>query len=225
LEESVSQSKVQLVLYNLAVGLPLVTLLSLIFVTGGTYYALYLVPLIFGHDQDLEVYYWQTDEEREHARIRGLILAVLVTWSLFWLLTSLYRAVRTSPGNIPETSEWQITGEEAVEDSLLIIQETAQERRKGGTLRTCSRCLRRKPDRVHHCRLCDRCVLKMDHHCPWILNCVGYFNYKFFFFLFAYSALSLAIIVSSLWETVVVTLSNPDSPTFESFAIVMVYSL
>jgi hypothetical protein len=89
LEESISQSKVQLVLYNLAVELPLVTLLSLISMIGGTYYALYLVPLIFGHDQDIEVYYWQTDEEREHARVRVIILAVLVTWSLFWLLTSL----------------------------------------------------------------------------------------------------------------------------------------
>jgi palmitoyltransferase len=28
--------------------------------------------------------------------------------------------------------------------------------------------------------MCDACVLKMDHHCPWLDNCIGFGNYKFF---------------------------------------------
>lgn len=34
--------------------------------------------------------------------------------------------------------------------------------------RWCSKCNAAKPPRAHHCSVCRRCVLKMDHHCPWV---------------------------------------------------------
>ncbi|KAH8112143.1 zf-DHHC-domain-containing protein [Phellopilus nigrolimitatus] len=37
-----------------------------------------------------------------------------------------------------------------------------------------------KPMRAHHCRTCATCVLMYDHHCPWIGQCVGAHNHKFF---------------------------------------------
>ena len=37
-----------------------------------------------------------------------------------------------------------------------------------------------KPERCHHCSKCERCVLGMDHHCPWLLSCIGYYNRRFF---------------------------------------------
>ncbi|KAG7154392.1 palmitoyltransferase ZDHHC6-like [Homarus americanus] len=52
-------------------------------------------------------------------------------------------------------------------------------------LQFCAACEGYKAPRSHHCRKCGCCVMKMDHHCPWINNCVGHKNHgSFTFFLF-----------------------------------------
>ncbi|XP_020593806.1 probable protein S-acyltransferase 16 isoform X3 [Phalaenopsis equestris] len=58
---------------------------------------------------------------------------------------------------------------------------------QGGDLRYCQKCSHYKPPRAHHCRVCKTCVLRMDHHCVWINNCVGHANYKVFFVFMLYA--------------------------------------
>lgn len=60
--------------------------------------------------------------------------------------------------------------------------------------RYCYRCHVIKPDRCHHCRMCDTCVLKMDHHCPWFNKCVSFGNYKFFLLFLFYSSVHCAYV-------------------------------
>uniref|UniRef100_A0A5S6QJC0 Palmitoyltransferase n=1 Tax=Trichuris muris TaxID=70415 RepID=A0A5S6QJC0_TRIMR len=56
-----------------------------------------------------------------------------------------------------------------------------------GGLRVCDKCYFIKPDRCHHCSVCGTCLLKMDHHCPWVNNCVHFGNYKFFIQFLGYA--------------------------------------
>ncbi|CAD6253104.1 unnamed protein product [Miscanthus lutarioriparius] len=63
-------------------------------------------------------------------------------------------------------------------------------KRKGGDLRYCQKSSHYKPPRAHHCRVCKRCVLRMDHYCIWINNCVGHENYKIFLVFVLYAVIA-----------------------------------
>ena len=45
----------------------------------------------------------------------------------------------------------------------------------------CDVCKSWRPPRAVHCVSCNSCTLKYDHHCPWIMNCVGLKNHKAFY--------------------------------------------
>lgn len=119
------------------------------------------------------------------------------------LLYCLGRCILTHPGGIPASGNWDMRPDEAdARDQSAPMSQVLVEKKRTGEVRHCKWCLKYKPDRCHHCRICNICVLRMDHHCQWVYNCIGLRNYKYFFLLLVYSVIDLDIITLMMFDSV-----------------------
>uniref|UniRef100_A0A667ZCJ9 Palmitoyltransferase n=1 Tax=Myripristis murdjan TaxID=586833 RepID=A0A667ZCJ9_9TELE len=120
----------------------------------------------------------------------------------FFVMGMLFRASFSDPGVLPRA-----TPEEAADLERQIAScpsgpgykpppRTREVLINGQTvkLKYCFTCKIFRPPRASHCSLCDNCVERFDHHCPWVGNCVGRRNYRFFYlFILSLSFLTLFI--------------------------------
>lgn len=166
-------------------------------------------------------YRYALDPHVHQSTFTELIIVLLVFHVIFlMLIICIWKSVSAEPGWIPDNKRWRggvideidqadedrigriITEVEypiSPEDiemlrSLLVVER----KQKNGKLRECLTCRMYKPDRSHHCRICGRCVLRMDHHCPWIANCVGWNNYKYFLLMLFYALLETGFVLGAM---------------------------
>jgi len=103
-----------------------------------------------------------------------------------------HQGVVTDPGGIPDS--WK----EGPEVADVLAKASAERKRSTGAPRFCLKEQKYKPDRAHYCSALGRNVLRMDHYCPWLSNCVGHYNHKFFVQFLAYTVASCILASTSI---------------------------
>ncbi|KZT73329.1 zf-DHHC-domain-containing protein [Daedalea quercina L-15889] len=134
------------------------------------------------------------------------LLALLIPFNALvaMLLWNYYLCVVTDPGRVPPGWQPDVQDSDGYEVKKLT---------RGP--RFCRTCEAYKPPRAHHCKQCKCCVLRMGkyHHCPWVNNCVGHFNYgyfvRFLFYVDCACTYHLAMIVRRIY---VATQENFETP-------------
>ncbi|XP_018569206.1 palmitoyltransferase ZDHHC3 [Anoplophora glabripennis] len=111
--------------------------------------------------------------------IYSIVNMIIFQMCAFLAITSHVKTMFTDPGAVPKGNA-----------TKEMIKQMGF--REGQVIFKCPKCCSIKPDRAHHCSVCQRCIRKMDHHCPWVNNCVGENNQKYFvLFTFYIATISL----------------------------------
>ncbi|XP_037798809.1 palmitoyltransferase ZDHHC18-like [Penaeus monodon] len=140
-----------------------------------------------------------------------------------FVMSSLFHTSFSDPGIIPRaTAEEAIYTEKQIEvpnsgnvPSYRPPPRTKEITVRGVTvkLKYCFTCKIFRPPRASHCSICDNCVERFDHHCPWVGNCVGKRNYRYFY-LFIISLAFLCVFIFSCVIAHLVIYMNSEGKTF-----------
>jgi len=133
---------------------------------------------------------------------KSQLTTLIGLWILGNLLFNFFRTSYLGPGSPPSR----------LDNETIALLRDDPDLREGESHRFCRTCNTVKPMRAHHCSICKKCVLKMDHHCPWVNTCVGWRNHKhFLLFLFYMWTGSGFFLLASMQNTFDAFMGNPSS--------------
>jgi palmitoyltransferase len=121
---------------------------------------------------------WAQHTWSQH-RTGWIVYLMILNLFVFMTLWSFLMAALTNPGEVP--SNYKSSVMNVHHGGMKCLNEQDDSPLRIRHLRWCKKCETVKPPRAHHCNHgCEVCILKMDHHCPWIANCVGFRNHGYF---------------------------------------------
>lgn len=133
-----------------------------------------------------------------------LVNGICFQIAVIFLTIAHFRAMLTNPGTVKQNTAAasEINPDPELRERLA-EQQTSEAMKtvyRELTMRYCERCRAIKPPRAHHCSVAQRCIIRMDHNCPWVNNTVGQNNYKYFvlFILYVFIGCSVSVFLTSL---------------------------
>ncbi|XP_054995115.1 palmitoyltransferase ZDHHC18 isoform X1 [Sorex araneus] len=137
-------------------------------------------------------------------------IPVIAAILFFFVMSCLLQTSFTDPGILPRATVYEAAALEKQIDntgsSTYRPPPRTREVMINGQmvkLKYCFTCKMFRPPRTSHCSVCDNCVERFDHHCPWVGNCVGRRNYRFFYAFI----LSLSFLTAFIFTCVVTHLT------------------
>ncbi|ETV77821.1 hypothetical protein, variant [Aphanomyces astaci] len=92
-------------------------------------------------------------------------------------------------------------------------------------LPVCQYCDVAKPPRTHHCHSCGTCVLDMDHHCVWMHNCIGHFNYRYYWRFLLFTWLACAFVAAASHHSIQAMADGDSEPSYFKACVRLPYVL